>query len=313
MAFERTARALLLEASLCLFLLTLPLLASGQRKIAVTIDDLPYADGGCDLSQVISNTETLLAPIRINKVPIVGFVIGEKCQNVTAEERRSILELWVQAGAELGNHTWTHPDLNTVSLDTYEAEILRTDGDLRRLLGSITPRYFRAPYLHDGADAVTKQQLAAFLHSHGYEEAPVTLDNNDWTFASAYSYALKNGNSTQMKVVEAAYIPYMRSNVEFFEKRSVQLFGREIPQVLLIHASRLNAKMMPELLAMYRSRGYQFVSLQEAMSDPVYSTRDGYMGRKGLSWTHRWGLEKGMPVVLEPDEPKWIDQLASGQ
>lgn len=309
MAFKRTAPGSLL----CLLLSAVQLLASGQRKIAITIDDLPYADGGCDLSQVISNTETLLAPIRINKVPVVGFVIGERCQDLTAEDRRSILELWVQAGAELGNHTWTHPDLNTVSLDTYEAEILRTDGDLRRLLGSVTLRYFRAPYLHDGSDAATKQQLAAFLHAHGYEEAPVTLDNNDWTFASAYSHALKSGNSTQIKGVEAAYIPYMRSNVEFFEKRSVQLFGREIAQVLLIHASRLNAKMMPELLAMYRLRGYQFVSLQEAMSDPVYGTSDGYMGRKGLSWIHRWGLEKGMPVVLEPDEPKWIDQLASRQ
>ncbi len=105
----------------------------------------------------------------------------------------------------------------------------------------------------------------------------------------------------------------MRSNVEFFEKRSVQLFGREIPQVLLIHASRLNAKMMPELLAMYRSRGYQFVSLQEAMSDAVYGTSDGYMGRKGLSWIHRWGLAKGVPVILEPDEPEWIDKLGSGR
>ena len=303
----------MLGALLCIFFSTLPLLADGQRKIAVTIDDLPYADGPCDLPQVLSNTEELLAPIRINKVPVVGFVIGEKCQNVTAEERRSILKLWVQAGAQLGNHTWAHPDLNTVSLDTYEAEILRTDVDLHRLLGTITLRYFRAPYLHDGADPATKQQLAAFLHSHAYEEAPVTLDNNDWTFASAYSHALNFGNNTQMKAVEAAYIPYMRSNVEFFEERSVQLFGREIPQVLLIHASRLNAKMMPELLAMYRSRGYQFVSLQEAMSDPVYGTSDGYIGRKGLSWIHRWGLAKGMPVVLEPDEPAWIDQLGSGR
>lgn len=52
------------------------------------------------------------------------------------------------------------------------------------------------------------------------------MDNNDWTFASAYSHALKSGNSTQMKAVEAAYIPYMRSNIFFFEKRSVQLIRR---------------------------------------------------------------------------------------
>lgn len=190
MAFKRNTRVgSILGALLCLLSAALPLSANGQRKIAITIDDLPYADGGCDLSRVISNTEALLTSIRINKVPVTGFVIGEKCQNLTAEQRRSILELWLKAKAELGNHTWTHPDLNTVSLDAYEAEILQTDRDLRSLLNPLKLRFFRAPYLHDSADAATKQRLTAFLHSHGYEEAPVTLDNNDWTFASAYSQA----------------------------------------------------------------------------------------------------------------------------
>jgi peptidoglycan/xylan/chitin deacetylase (PgdA/CDA1 family) len=149
-----------------------------------------------------------------------------------------------------------------------------------------------------------------FLREHGYQEAPVTLDNNDWVFAAAFSHALKTNNRAQAHAIEDAYIPYMLSTVEFFEKRSMQILGRECPQVLLIHASRLNAEMMPALLAMFQARGYSFVTIEKAMSDSAYKNVDPYTGLKGISWIHRWGLLKGMPIELEPAEPSWITKLA---
>ena len=106
-------------------------------------------------------------------------------------------------------------------------------------------------------------------------------------------------------------IPYMESIAAFFERRSVEVLGRECPQVLLIHASRLNAKMLPTLLQMFRERGYTFVSLEQAMDDKCYRTPDTYVGRKGLSWIHRWGLARGKPIEPEPEEPVWVDKLSS--
>jgi peptidoglycan/xylan/chitin deacetylase (PgdA/CDA1 family) len=247
--------------------------ARAERQVAITIDDLPYTDGPCDLQQVLSITEKLLTPIRMLKVPVVGFVIGEQCQELATKQRHAILKVWLDAGGELGNHTWTHPNLNEVSPEAYEVEILRTDKYLHRLLDPVTIRYFRAPYLQDGENAESKARLQSFLLQHGYKEAPVTLNNNDWVFADAYSHALKANNTSQAKEIRDAYIPYMQSIVEFFEKRSMQVFGRECPQVLLIHASRLNAEMMPALLAMFQARGYSFVSLQKAMSDSAYRLR----------------------------------------
>jgi len=173
--------------------------------------------------------------------------------NLGPEQRRDLLKMWLDAGAELGNHTWSHPDLNQVSLEEYEKQILATDEDLHHTIGQLKLRYFRAPpYLHDGATAEVKKQLQSFLKHHGYEEAPVTLDNNDWTFAAAYSRAVKENDAVLAKSIEDAYIPYMESIVVFFEKRSVEVLGRECPQVLLIHARRLNAKMMSPLLQMFR-------------------------------------------------------------
>jgi hypothetical protein len=68
----------------------------------------------------------------------------------------------------------------------------------------------------------------------------------------------------------------------------------------------MNADEMPNLLAMFRSRGYAFVSLDHALADPVYKLPDGYVGRDGISWIHRWALTKGMADRREPDIPAWV-------
>jgi peptidoglycan-N-acetylglucosamine deacetylase len=281
-----------------------------HRQVAVTIDDLPYTELYCKEQETLANTKELLDPIRTAKVPVVGFVIGVRCGNLNPLQRRGLLKMWLDAGAELGNHTWSHPDLNHVPLEEYEKQILAMDKDFHHTFSPLKFRYFRAPYLHDGATPEIKKELQSFLTQHGYQEAPVTLDNNDWRFAIAYSQALKKNDTALAKSIEDAYVPYMESIVAFFEKRSVEVLGRECPQILLIHASRLNAKMMPALLQMFRERGYTFVSLEEAMSDESYRTPDTYIGPKGLSWIHRWGLTNGKPIQLEPDEPDWVKRAA---
>jgi peptidoglycan/xylan/chitin deacetylase (PgdA/CDA1 family) len=285
-----------------------------RREVAITVDDLPFSDGqNCDDHEALENTTQLLASIRAAKVPVVGFVIGGRCKNLRREQRRQMLQMWLDAGAELGNHTWSHPDLNHVPLEEYEKEILATDDDLRHTVNPKKLGYFRAPYLHDGATVEIKRQLQDFLTLHRYQEAPVTLDNNDWTFAAAYSRALKKNDTVLAKSVEDSYIPYMESTVAFFEKRSVEVLGRECPQVLLIHASKLNAKMIDPLLQMFRERGYTFITLEKAMSNETYRTPDTYVGPKGLSWIHRWGLTNGKSLKLESSEPEWVDQIASGR
>lgn len=107
------------------------------------------------------------------------------------------------------------------------------------------------------------------------------------------------------------YVRYMESVVMFFEQRSVEVVGREVPQILLIHASQLNADLMTSLLAMFRSRGYTFVSLDEALKDPAYQLPDEHVGPKGFSWIHRWAATKGMAPKIEPDPPAWVVKAAA--
>jgi len=106
--------------------------------------------------------------------------------------------------------------------------------------------------------------------------------------------------------VRKEYVPYMESLVSFFEKRSVEVVGREFPQVLLIHANHLNAELLPALLDMFEKRGYRFISLEHALQDEAYRLPNEYAGKGGFSWIHRWSMTKGMPGKSEPEDPLWL-------
>ena len=110
-----------------------------------------------------------------------------------------------------------------------------------------------------------------------------------------------------------AYVPYMESKVEFFERNSRELFGREIRQVLLIHANMLNADRFGELASMFERRGYTFTTIDRAVEDDAYRSVDRFAGSGGISWLHRWALTKGMPKTFyagEPDVPPFVSELA---
>ena len=278
------------------------------RKVAITIDDLPR--GGDtprgvdrDVASIRAMTEKLLAPLR--GIPVIGFVNAGNAPGVSTEGLQGILKMWIAAGATLGNHTWTHRDLNAVPLKEFEADVLRGEVAIKQASGQ-RPVYFRHPFLHVGKDAATRQAFEQFLKAHGYRVAPVTLDNSDYMFATVYVRAKDPALAARVK---REYIAYMESIFAFFEARSKEVVGREMAQTLLIHASQLNADAMAELLAMMRRRGYEFVSLETALKDAAYSLADDYYGPGGFSWIHHWSLTKGMAPKGEPDEPAWLLEL----
>ena len=76
---------------------------------------------------------------------------------------------------------------------------------------------------------------------------------------------------------------------------------------------RNSAWLALALVEATRRRGYRFVSLEEALRDPAYSHADGYEGRYGPSWLHRWAMAEKKPETFyagEPEVPKWVMQLA---
>jgi peptidoglycan-N-acetylglucosamine deacetylase len=275
-----------------------------SRAVAITIDDLPRGgDGsGSSFEAVWAMNEKLLRPFKEGRIPVTGFVNQGKQALVGADGFKRLLDLWLDAGADLGNHSHSHLNIHNVSVPEYTADIAKGEPLLRAALEARgrTLRYFRHPFLFTGPTPESKAAIQRFLDDNGYRVAPVTLDDADYLYAALYTRAEYRDR------VRAEYLPYMESIVEFFEQRSVEVVGREFPQVLLIHDNLLNADLMPELLDMFRRRGYRFVTLDEALADDAYRLQDGYVGRGGFSWIHRWSMTKGMKNRGEPDPPVWV-------
>ncbi len=279
--------------------------AAQMRAVAITIDDLPRGgDSPTDRSFEADKAMTakLLTPFGEQGIPVTGFVNEGRQVLFGADGLREVLELWLDAGAELGNHSYAHLNINTVPLEQYTADITRGEPIVRAALAARGRelRYYRHPFLFTGPTPEIKAGMQAFLDGAGYVVAPVTFDNSDYMFAALYTKPEHRAR------IREAYVPYMESVVAAFETGAVALAGREFPQILLLHANELNADAMPDLLAMFRRRGYTFVTLDEALADDVYRSPEEYVGRGGFSWIHRWTRTKGLKTTPEPEPPAWV-------
>jgi peptidoglycan-N-acetylglucosamine deacetylase len=282
-----------------------------RREVAITFDDLPATYGDGDLERFRSITSRLLHSIKANNVPAIGFVNEGKLHRANQlKERTALLKMWLDAGLELGNHTYSHISIDQFPLERYQEEIIRGEEVTKKLMTEkgMKLKYFRHPQLRTGPTPEYKKGLEQFLASRGYTIAPVTIDNNDFMFAAVYGEAKMRGDTETMKRVSDAYIPYMETVFEFFEKLSVDFLGYEIKQTLLLHANDLNADHFDDLVRMMKKRGYTFISLDEALKDKAYQLPDA-LDKKGLSWIHRWMKAKGMEIRPEPGEPKLIGEL----
>ncbi len=284
--------------------------------MAVTLDDLPATAARHTTAQQERITDGLLAALTAHRVAAIGFVNESKLEvDGTVDPRRvALLEQWLDAGLELGNHGYDHLDLHGVAAERWMADVVKGERVLRPLLErrGQEPRWFRHPYLHLGRSVEVQRRTADFLIGHGYRIAPVTIDNGEWIYGAAYADAWNRGDSTAMERLGRDYVRYMLEVVAFYEGQAREIVGRAIPQVLLIHASALNADWLDALLEALEARRYRWVSLATALEDAAYDRpADGYTGPAGITWLHRWAITAGMDRSIfrgEPEVPDWVRQ-----
>lgn len=284
------------------------------RLVAFTFDDLPMSrDGTYGLKRMEDVTAKLLAQLQRADISAVGFVNETKLtRGDNPAPRIALLDQWLAAGMELGNHTHSHLNFWDTSLAEYERDVLRGERILRPLLAKRRqrPRYFRHPYLNTGPTPEAKSSFEHFLDEHGYTVAPVTIDNMDVTYARAYDNSHQAGDEPLKQRIANAYLDHMRESFQYFEQLSRNFLGREPAQVLMLHANALNADHLDELVAMLREGGYAFIPLENALRDPAYTLPDTYIGPRGPSWLQRWAMSKGFDPGTEPRAPQWIERAA---
>ena len=290
----------------------------GGRLMAITVDDLPVSQPSWHTNEQMDRITTdLLATFARHRVPAVGFVNQGKLE-VEGEIdpfRVGILRRWLNAGLELGNHGYAHLDLHRVPPEEWMADVVRGEPATRALLeeSGAELRYFRHPFLHVGMSVEIQTETGEFLDSRGYTVAPVTIDNSEWVYGRAYSYAYNAGNEELKERIGRDYVRYILEVILYYEGQSQAIVGGAIPQVLLVHAYALNADWLDEILTALEERGYRWVSLEEALKNPVYERAiDGWTGRGGITWLHRWAITEDLDRSIfqgEPEVPGWVESI----
>lgn len=260
-------------------------------RIAITIDDLPWV--GPAVPDKPGATDRLLKTLRDHGAVATGFV---NCGRMKPEE--PVVQRWLAAGMDLGNHSSDHRDLDHAETSLWLDDVSRCDAALRTLTGR-PMRYFRYPFLHQGATIEKRDAATALLSKLGLAVAHVSVDNSDWRLARWYGEAVEKKGETRREQIAAAYLDHMTEAVRHFQEVARAKVGRDVSHILLLHANQLAADHLGDVLESLRGSGFVFVTLEEALKDPVYSKEDAYLGPWGCSWLDR---------IAPPDlEQKWID------
>jgi cellulose synthase/poly-beta-1,6-N-acetylglucosamine synthase-like glycosyltransferase/peptidoglycan/xylan/chitin deacetylase (PgdA/CDA1 family) len=136
-----------------------------RQKIALTFDDGPDPQ----------YTSRVLDVLEQFHVPATFFVTG-----MSADRHANLLKRELEAGHAIGNHTFTHPDLTTISTPQLQFELNATERVFESQLGRQS-LLFRPPYGED-VDPVTADQLKPLLTTSamGYYTVGMQIDPEDW-------------------------------------------------------------------------------------------------------------------------------------
>lgn len=244
------------------------------REIAITIDDLPLVasrmNNPANQQRATDRFNKIVQILVDNKIPATGFVIAGAIE----KGQWAFLQSFRDAGFHIGNHTYSHYNLNRMNAEKYIADVDKADKILEPLMTDDGPKYFRYPYLAEG-NKTTRPMVQEYLTQHHYTIAPVTIDSEDFKFNERVYKVPFRTREAYIQKMKAQYLALIWRHTLSAEKRAGGNGGK---QILLLHANVLNSYVLGDIIDMYRKNGYTFISLTDALKNPapeiVFTTGD---------------------------------------
>jgi len=241
------------------------------QKLAITFDDLPLnglLPPGVTRAETTKNVLEILKKRHVP--PVYGFINAKKLEaNADGAEA---LKLWA-AAEPVGNHTYSHMDLEQNTAEAFEREIEENEPVLELLKEEANDwHWFRYPYLHEGDTVEKRRAVRAFLKAHGYRIAQVTLDWEDYLWNTAYARCVAKNDAKSMEWLRSSYLSTASEFLDLGREQAKLVYGREISYVLLMHLGAYSSTILPDALELLKKKGFKLVTLEEAQSDAAYES-----------------------------------------
>jgi len=276
-------------------------------QVAITFDDLP-AHGPLPPGEFRPEPiRSILSTLQTEKLPpVYGFVNGFRVAQYPYQAE--LLREWIAAGNPLGNHTWSHPALDKTSAKDYIANIAKNEPLLRKVDPHGDWHWFRYPYLEEGDTLEKRVAVRGYLLAHHYRIAEVSMDFEDYLWNEPYARCMAQHDDAAVASLETSYLATADQFIGVFRGLSQKLYGHDIPYILLLHVGAFDARMLPRLIALFRSKGFEFITLPQAEADPAYAVDPNIAHPFGGTFQE---LVANVRKVNFPDDSKPYKQLDS--
>lgn len=286
---------------------------AGEHPVLVTVDDLPIPSRALhpDDAERERITRGLLSVLARHHVRAVGFVVG---RNLGKERDERLLDLWLQAGHELGNHTLGHLDLSATAAEAWVADGEKGRARLAAFLEArgARLRFFRFPFLREGETLEKLRAVRRWLAESCQGSVPVTIDGQDWSWEGPWVEARRRGDQARLRALGESYQQALRLEVLRHTATGDALLGRPTPQVLLLHANEVGAAQWDALFTWMEGRGFRFAAADEVLADPAFALPHEHVGRYGASLWLRLQQERrlararaGVLALVEQQVAAW--------
>ena len=282
--------------------------AAGAQQVAITIDDAPVHGPVPEGETYVGVAARMIAALsEAGDAPATIFINGGSIEQ--NPDAAAALDLWRAAGQALGNHTWTHQNPNAIGAEAYEAEILHNEPLLALLMGERDWRWFRYPFLAEGDDPALRDRIRSFLDERGYRVASVTMSFDDWAWTEPYVRCRGAGRQRGHRPDGAGLHAAAEAAFDHSRAMAQALYGEDIPYVLLLHTGAFHARMLPQVLALYRGRGATFVPLEEAQAHPFYEADMRVTPSDGPLYLETALAARGQTAPPKPWDIAWLDDI----
>jgi peptidoglycan/xylan/chitin deacetylase (PgdA/CDA1 family) len=276
--------------------------------VALTFDDLPAAGAlppGMKRAQIATKLANELNSNGLTGT--YGFVNAVKLEN--DPDAQQALHAWVNAGMNIGNHTWSHISLTANTEEAFEKEIALNEPSLQQYSAGRDWHWFRYPFLWEGDTLEKRRAVRAYLKDHSYRVAQVSLDFEDYAWNDAYARCSIKQDTTAIDWLEHSYLETAEEYIQLGREEQHIAFGHEIPNVMLLHETAFTTRMLPQLLDLLRHDGFRFATLEAVEKDPGYALDPDAALKYGGTLPDQFMDSR--KLKYPPFQPKPFDKLKS--